>query len=214
MNTLTKGSKGDEVKQLQLYLKNLGYNLQIDGIFGEVTKEIVIEFQKSKNLTPDGVVGNYTWGMLKGLFNTTQTIQTKRKINDIILHCSATPEGKDYTIRDIDKWHKQRGFSKIGYHYVIYRDGTINTGRQESEIGAHCVNHNSHSIGICYIGGLDATGKIAKDTRTDKQKFSLVQLVKKMMSCYNLNKDNIHCHNQYDKKDCPSFKIEDFKKEL
>lgn len=214
MNTLTKGSTGPEVKILQTYLKNLGYNIQIDSIFGEVTKEVVIEFQKSKNLTADGVVGNFTWGALQGLSTNTQIIQSKRKINDIILHCSATPEGKDFTVTDIDKWHKQRGFNKIGYHYIIYRNGTVNIGRQESEIGAHCVNHNSHSIGVCYIGGCDISGKTPKDTRTPEQKKALVKLVKELLSKYSLNTSNIHCHNQYDNKACPSFKLQDFLKEL
>ena len=74
-----------------------------------------------------------------------------RKIKEIIVHCSATPEGKDYSIDTIRKWHLQRGFADIGYHYIIYRDGSIHTGRDESVIGAHCKGHNSNSIGVCYI---------------------------------------------------------------
>ncbi|MBP5691206.1 MAG: N-acetylmuramoyl-L-alanine amidase, partial [Bacteroidaceae bacterium] len=77
-----------------------------------------------------------------------------RKITEIIIHCSATPQGVDYTVADIDRWHRQRGFNKIGYHYVIYRDGSIHQGRPVEEIGAHCIGHNAHSIGVCYIGGL------------------------------------------------------------
>lgn len=77
-----------------------------------------------------------------------------RKINEIIIHCSATAEGKDFTVQDITRWHKQRGFKTIGYHYVIYRNGTVATGRDIAEIGAHCKGHNANSIGICYIGGL------------------------------------------------------------
>lgn len=61
-----------------------------------------------------------------------------RKITEIIVHCSATAEGKDYTVADIDKWHRARGFKKIGYHYVVYRDGSVHVGRSENEIGAHC----------------------------------------------------------------------------
>ena len=96
-----------------------------------------------------------------------------RKINLIIVHCSATPEGKDFTVDDITRWHKARGFKTIGYHYVIYRDGSIHKGRPVSEEGAHCVGHNKNSIGVCYIGGLAADGKTPKDTRTDSQKSSL-----------------------------------------
>ncbi|MDD4728576.1 MAG: N-acetylmuramoyl-L-alanine amidase [Dysgonamonadaceae bacterium] len=99
-----------------------------------------------------------------------------RKINKIIIHCSATKEGQNFTTDDIDRWHKKRGFAKIGYHFVIYLDGSVHKGRDISEVGAHVQGQNSNSIGICYIGGLDVNGK-SKDTRTDAQKTSLVKLV-------------------------------------
>ena len=99
-----------------------------------------------------------------------------RKINEIIIHCSATKEGKDYTVEQIDKMHQARGFKEVGYHFIVYRDGTIHRGRSLLKIGAHCLNHNSFSIGICYIGGLDADGK-PKDTRTDAQREALRTLV-------------------------------------
>lgn len=87
------------------------------------------------------------------------------KVQEIIIHCSATKEGVDFKAKDIERWHKQRGFKKIGYHYVIDLDGTIEQGRKETENGAHTVGHNSIALGICYIGGLDKNGK-PKDTRT------------------------------------------------
>ena len=89
-----------------------------------------------------------------------------REIKSIILHCSATPEGKDFTVADITRWHKERGFRTIGYHYVVYRDGTVHKGRPVEQIGAHCEGHNKNSIGVCYIGGLMADEKTPKDTRT------------------------------------------------
>ena len=89
-----------------------------------------------------------------------------REIKSIILHCSATPEGKDFTVADITRWHKERGFRTIGYHYVVYRDGTVHKGRPVEQIGAHCEGHNKDSIGVCYIGGLMTDGKTPKDTRT------------------------------------------------
>ena len=101
-----------------------------------------------------------------------------RNINEIIVHCSATREGRDYTVGDITSWHRQRGFNTIGYHYVIYRNGEIHAGRNEDVIGAHCVGHNRNSIGVCYVGGIDENGRKAKDTRTDAQKKSLLQLLK------------------------------------
>ena len=107
-----------------------------------------------------------------------------RKINLIIVHCSATPEGKDFTVDDITRWHKARGFKTIGYHFVIYRDGSIHKGRPVSEEGAHCVGHNANSIGVCYIGGLAADGKTPKDTRTDAQKLSLRNLLSQLKKSY------------------------------
>ena len=99
-----------------------------------------------------------------------------RTIREIILHCSATREGQDFTVQDIDRWHRQRGFLRIGYHYVFYRNGTIHIGRTLEEVGAHCQGHNRSSIGICYIGGLSADGR-PKDTRTPEQKAALRALV-------------------------------------
>ena len=107
-----------------------------------------------------------------------------RKIDLIVIHCSATKEGKDYTVGDITRWHKQRGFRTIGYHWVVYRDGTVHQGRPESEVGAHASGYNSRSIGVCYIGGLDArTGK-GKDTRTPEQKVALERLVRELLARY------------------------------
>ena len=126
-----------------------------------------------------------------------------RIINEIIIHCSATPEGKDYTVEQIRQWHKQRGFSDIGYHYVIYRDGSIHSGRPIERIGAHCLKHNAHSIGVCYIGGVAKDGKTPKDTRTDAQKESLIKLIKELKTKY--PKATVHGHREYANKACPCF---------
>lgn len=126
-----------------------------------------------------------------------------RIINEIIIHCSATPEGKDYTVEQIRQWHKQRGFSDIGYHYVIYRDGSIHSGRPIERIGAHCLKHNAHSIGVCYIGGVAKDGKTPKDTRTDAQKESLIKLIKELKAKY--PKATVHGHREYANKACPCF---------
>lgn len=144
-------------------------------------------------------------------YKTTGNLSNRKKTTEIILHCSATEEGKDYTVDTIDKWHKDRKFSCIGYHYVIYRDGTIHRGRPKKTVGAHCTNHNSISLGICYIGGL-RNGKAA-DTRTEEQKEALFGLVKELMDIYNITLDNVHCHNEYANKSCPCFKINKFREE-
>lgn len=191
MTTIKKGSKGTDVVTLQKKL-----NLQADGIFGPLTEEAVKEFQKANGLTADGIVGNSTWAKLGATVN-------KRNIKEIIVHCSATPEGKDFTVAQIKQWHLQRGFSDIGYHYVIYRDGSVHTGRPESVSGAHCTGHNTISIGVCYIGGCATNGTTPKDTRTPAQKVALVKLLKELKAKY--PKATIHSHKDYANKACPSF---------
>lgn len=194
---LKKGSKGSDVKTLQGLL-----NLYQDGIFGPLTEEAVKEFQKTHGLKVDGIVGDNTWAKLnKGLK------VSKRIINKIIVHCTATKEGLDYTIDNIRSWHKARGFSDIGYHYVIYRDGSIHNGRDVNISGAHCAGYNSHSIGVCYVGGLDAKGN-PKDTRTPKQKEALTRLLTELKLLYPTA--TIHGHREYANKACPCF---DAKKE-
>lgn len=193
MNILKIGSRGTDVKTLQQKL-----NLSVDGIFGPVTEEAVRSFQKAKGVTADGVVGPNTWSLLNA--NT----QPQRMINKIIIHCAATPEGKDYTVEQIRQWHLARGFSDIGYHYVIYRDGSVHIGRSENVIGAHCSGYNANSIGVCYIGGEVADGShIPKDTRTPAQKQALIKLLKSLKQKY--SQATIHGHRDFANKACPSF---------
>lgn len=127
-----------------------------------------------------------------------------RNINKLIIHCSATPEGRNVTVEDITAWHKQRGFQTIGYHYIIYLDGSVHIGRNESEIGAHTLGQNSNSIGICYIGGTDENFK-PKDTRTPEQKETLIKLVDKLKLKY--PDATVHGHNEFANKACPSFDV-------
>lgn len=188
---LKLGSRGNEVKALQEKL-----NLKADGIFGPITEEAVKDFQRSNGLEVDGIVGANTLSKLNLSVN-------KRDIKELIVHCSATPEGKDYSVDTIRQWHLQRGFSDIGYHYIIYRDGSIHIGRDESIIGAHCTGHNTNSIGICYIGGCAVDGKTPKDTRTEAQKSSLLKLLSELKKKY--PKAVIHSHKDYANKACPSF---------
>lgn len=142
-----------------------------------------------------------------------------RPIKRIIVHCTATKEGEYYTVEDVNKWHKLRGFRKVGYHYVIRLDGVIDRGRNIEEIGAHCQGFNSDSIGISYVGGLDKSGK-AKDTRTNKQNESLEWLIYHLKSIYpsieeikghrdyspDLNNDGEITPDEW-MKDCPCFEV-------
>lgn len=126
-----------------------------------------------------------------------------RKIKQIIIHCSDTPEGRDDRAKDIDRWHKQRGFDEIGYHYVIDLDGTIEAGRELEKVGAHCKGYNVESIGICYIGGADKKSLKPRDTRTDEQKASLLLLLRYLKSRY--PEAVVYGHRDFSDKPCPCF---------
>ena len=126
-----------------------------------------------------------------------------RSISEIIIHCADTPAGRDNTVADITAWHKDRGFRTIGYHYVIYRDGSIHTGRPVQEIGAHCKGHNAHSIGICYIGGKSADGKRHEDTRTPEQKEAMLSLLRQLKAQY--PNATVYGHRDFSSKPCPCF---------
>ena len=107
-----------------------------------------------------------------------------RTITLIVIHCSAVKPDQMSSAAQIDSWHRKRGFHLgIGYHYVIRRDGAIESGRPEWMVGAHCKNHNAHSIGVCYEGGLDIRGQPA-DTRTAEQKAAMRQLLEDLHRRY------------------------------
>lgn len=128
-----------------------------------------------------------------------------RKINRIIIHCTATPAGRQVTVADIDRWHRARGFSQIGYHYVIYADGSVHNGRPEGKIGAHCLGQNTSSIGIAYVGGLTPDGSTPADTRTEAQKSSLRALVEQLRAKY--PGCTVHGHREFAPKACPCFDV-------
>lgn len=108
-----------------------------------------------------------------------------RKINKIIVHCSATPEGRDVKTETIRDWHVNGNHWKdIGYHYIVELDGSVHKGRDESVVGAHCSGQNANSIGVCYVGGVAKDGKTPKDTRTEAQKQSLLGLLKSLKAKY------------------------------
>ncbi len=99
-----------------------------------------------------------------------------RPIHTAVVHCTATPEGKPFTVADIDRMHRARGWAGIGYHFLILLDGTVAVGRPIDRVGAHVQGHNTGSVGIAYVGGVTASGK-GKDTRTPAQKESLRRLL-------------------------------------
>ena len=126
-----------------------------------------------------------------------------RKIDKRIVHCSATREGVDYSVETIRGWHKMRGWSDIGYHYLVHLDGSISYGRDINKIGAHVKGHNTGSIGVCYVGGVETDGKTPKDTRTPEQKESLLDLIKTLKR---LNSNAVvYGHRDFSSKACPSY---------
>ena len=130
-----------------------------------------------------------------------------RTISLIIIHCSATPEGRSLSFEECRRDHiMHRHFRDIGYHFYITRDGTVHDGRPIEKVGAHCEGHNSHSIGICYEGGLDANGKPA-DTRTEAQRKALKSLVERMHRLFPKALIVGH-HDLNPRKACPCFKVE------
>lgn len=135
-----------------------------------------------------------------------------RTINQVFIHCSATPEGRDVSVETIRKWHTDpepegRGWNDVGYHWIVGLDGTASPGRPEAIAGAHAVGHNAHSIGICYVGGTDLNGK-PKDTRTFAQMATLDRLVDEIRARYGQHVE-VWGHNEVtNAKACPSFDVQ------
>lgn len=128
-----------------------------------------------------------------------------RPLNSIILHSTATPEGRDVTVEEIRNWHIDRGWADIGYHFVIYRNGIIKLGRPLSEQGAHTLGHNEDSIGVVYVGGTDESGN-AKDTRTLQQKISMRLFIAYLKARHGIK--TVLGHKQCTHTECPSFDVE------
>ena len=128
-----------------------------------------------------------------------------------ILHCSATPDFRDtdpnfdrFTAADIEIWHIKQGWDKIGYHFVITRGGLIQPGRwcgsDLAEKGAHCLEQNRRSLGICYIG---------TKRPSEKQKESLRTLYEQINKVTGFTIENWYTHNHFNStKSCPGFNME------
>lgn len=205
MITYKEGARGTVVKQIQ---KLVG--AYPDGIWGKLTTECVKVWQREHGLKViDGIAGPATltkMGLLSAVPQQNTQLPTtlrvsyagkqialkrsKRRIDYIAIHCTATPERNDTTVEDIRKQHKAQGWSDIGYHYVIYRDGTVNLGRDVDFAGAHVSGYNANSIGVSYVGGLENKPGVpysklpAKDTRTEEQKASMLALLIDLRKLY------------------------------
>lgn len=130
-----------------------------------------------------------------------------RDIKGIVIHCSATRDGQDIQPATIRSWHLRRGFRDIGYHYTVTLNGRIHAGRPINEVGAHTRGRNMHTIGICYIGGLDADGKPA-NTMNEAQRAAIDRLCRALVAVLNCPLE-ITGHNEHSAKACPSFQVDD-----
>lgn len=134
-----------------------------------------------------------------------------RNIDSIIIHCTDTMPLDSIDVDVVRNWHLERGFSDIGYHYLITLDGTVQFGRPVYRIGAHCKGHNRHSIGIAYVGGRDFSGCLC-DTRTSLQRNSFVQLIRHLLLSFSEIR-HIYGHCELDRnKICPCFDVSEYRK--
>ena len=187
---LRRPNTGPEVGELQRLL-----HLTVDYKFGPLTHEAVCTFQREQGLVADGIVEPKTWQALLDYHKVEQTpafsdlykgklTASKRRIDDIVIHCTATRDGRAMSVEDIRRIHvRDNHWADIGYHYVILLDGTINSGRPVDQVGAHVAGHNAHSIGVVYVGGLDNNLQPA-DTRTERQRGALLALLKMLRAIY------------------------------
>lgn len=186
-----------------------------DGIYGSATADKVLASLGLSAVAVDQAAGVGSGSLVKG---------TGVNIRRVLIHCTATREGQDIDAATIKRWHITpiskggRGWTDIGYHFVIRLDGTIEVGRAENKVGAHVEGFNTGSIGVVYVGGLDAQGR-AKDTRTDAQRTAMVRLCKDLDRAYAHPRFMGHRDASPDKdgdgiiekhewlKDCPCFDV-------
>lgn len=136
-----------------------------------------------------------------------------RQINGIIVHCSASPDSRDFGFKDINQWHKERGFKSpsgihCGYHYIVRRNATVERGRPDIEIGAHCEGKNSKTLGIVWVG---------EKVPTEIQYKALVQVVHGLMVKYNVKIEKVQGHSEAapeSKKTCPVIDMNKFRAEI
>lgn len=129
-----------------------------------------------------------------------------RHVDTLVIHCSATPEGRAVSVDTIRKWHTDKGWRDIGYHFVVGLDGAVWRGRPVSQVGAHVYGHNTGSIGICYVGGVTNDGRLApKDTRTPEQKAALQGLLTSLSLEYPIKRILGHRDFAGVAKACPCF---------
>lgn len=188
-------------QEVQERLRALGfYSGKIDGDLGPASRKAIIAALAGVAAKPQQPVPDTVKSLL------SKQPKASRSINEIIVHCTATPDGRAVSVDTIRGWHKAQGWEDIGYHYVVLLDGTVQAGRPEAEIGSHVAGHNTGTLGVVYVGGVAADGTTPKDTRTPAQKAALLAIVKGLIAKYPSVK-KVTGHNQYAAKACPSFDV-------
>lgn len=131
-----------------------------------------------------------------------------RKLEKVILHCSATPAGRDVSTEEIRKWHVEgNSWSDIGYHFVIELSGDLKIGRPLERIGAHVRGQNRGSIGVCYVGGMNRAMSAAEDTMNRGQEATFRNLMVALRASW--GELSLHGHNEFSSKECPSFDVQE-----
>lgn len=186
-----------------------------DGRWGKLSTAACSAFQRGRSLAATGQLDAETVEALQAAvaekrpvtsaFTITQP-QATRRITEIIVHCTATPEGRDVSVDTIRGWHIGQGWKDIGYHWVVGLDGVPRPGRPEAQVGSHVAGHNTGTLGVVYVGGVAADGRTPKDTRTVAQRAGLLLIVRALIARYpTITK--VSGHNQYAAKACPSFDV-------
>lgn len=202
MKLIQRGSIGAGVKKWQEFL-----GIKADGIFGNGTTKATIEWQEKNGLVADGIVGKLSFLKAETLGFEKQPEYT-RDINEVIVHITASNDNA--TVADIRAGHLARGFSDIGYHWIVDRAGVVHKGRDESIIGSHVAGYNADTIGISYIArGADGdqNGEYGK-YMTESQRIALEKKIADILTRYKLGIKDVSGHNQYNLgKACPCFKV-------
>lgn len=131
-------------------------------------------------------------------------------IRRIVIHCTASPTTT--TAADVDRWHKERGWSGIGYHWLVSAGGLIEAGRPEDQVGAHVYGHNTGSIGICASGN-----PAAGDHWDAEQRLALVQMIADRCQAHGLTSQDVLGHCELDptgKPDCPGLNMDNVRLEV
>ena len=147
-----------------------------------------------------------------------RTYKTSRKINKIVMHCTATPIGRDVDAGDVDNMHINRwgASSGIGYHYLIKLDGTIEKGRWADFSGAHVKGHNRETLAVAYAGGVDRNMRAVEDLHTPAQKKSIEALLTLLRRKYKLNKTDVLGHREFPRvyKACPCLDMDKIRRDI